>query len=80
MRGLSEPYGSWNTICIRRRSGLSSASEAWAISTPSNLIEPASGSISRMIIRASVDFPQPLSPTMPSVSPAARRRDASSTA
>ena len=30
---------------------------------------PASGSISRISSRAVVDLPQPLSPTMPSVSP-----------
>src|SRR4051812_22519334 len=41
----------------------------WAISWPSNRIEPSVGSISRSSSRAVVDLPQPDSPTRPSVSP-----------
>ena len=39
------------------------------MSRPSNQIRPAVVSSSLMMQRASVDFPQPDSPTMPSVSP-----------
>jgi hypothetical protein len=41
------------------------------MSTPSKRIDPPLGSTSRTIMRASVDLPQPDSPTMPSVSHAA---------
>jgi hypothetical protein len=41
----------------------------FAQSLPSSTIEPLSGSISRTRQRASVDFPEPDSPTMPSVAP-----------
>ena len=39
------------------------------MSRPSNRTVPPVGSSRRMITRASVDFPQPDSPTIPSVSP-----------
>ena len=47
---------------------------ARARSTPSKRIVPASGSISRMTMRASVDLPLPDGPTSASVSPRARSR------
>ena len=68
-RGLSERYGSWNTICTRLRCGRSARAESFATSAPSIRIAPPLGSISRAMQRATVDLPEPDSPTMPSVSP-----------
>src|ERR1700722_18192943 len=48
--------------------------------SPSNTSSPSSGSIRCSNRRASVDFPQPLSPTMPSVSPLNNVNDTPSTA
>jgi hypothetical protein len=68
-RGLSEPYGFWNTICTLRRMSGVSASAAMSTLRPSISSSPdVAGSISVMM-RASVDLPQPLSPTMASVLP-----------
>ncbi len=69
MRGLSEAYGSWKIICIRRRNGRIAACDACEMSWPSNAMRPAVGSSSRITSRASVDLPQPDSPTSPTVSP-----------
>ncbi len=68
-RGLSERYGSWNTIWTLRRSGRSAARVAAAISSPPSRISPLLGSIRRTMQRATVDLPEPDSPTMPSVWP-----------
>jgi hypothetical protein len=68
-RGLSEPNGSWNTICMRRRTGRSARALSAAMSAPSTMIWPLSASISRAMQRAAVDLPEPDSPTMPTVSP-----------
>ncbi len=65
---------------MRLRSGLISDCDAWAISWPSNLTEPAVGAWMRATTRASVDFPQPDSPTSPTVSPFATSRSTPSTA
>ena len=59
MRGLSDAYGSWKIICMRRRSGRIVAWLAWVMSVPSNTILPAVGSCRRVTSRASVDLPQP---------------------
>ena len=80
LRGFSDEYGSWKIICISRRRSFSRAPLAVAISSPSNLIEPLVGSISRRISRAVVDLPQPDSPTIPSVSPRRTSNDTPSTA
>ena len=69
MRGLSEANGSWNTICIRRRSLRNGSPLIVVMSVPSKRIVPAVGSISRSTKRAVVDLPQPDSPTSASVSP-----------
>ena len=55
--------------CTRRRIGRNFASLIAAISTLSIWIAPAVGSTSRATQRATVDLPEPDSPTMPSVSP-----------
>jgi len=74
MRGLSEVNGSWKIICMSRRSARSSDGRNPPISTtepPASRmkISPSVGSMARRIQRAVVVFPQPLSPTRPSVSP-----------
>ena len=79
-RGFSEPYGSWKIICISRRSGRSSARDSVLMSVPSNVTRPAVRSYSRVMQRASVDLPQPVSPTRPSVSPRSTSRLTPSTA
>ncbi len=79
-RGLSEPYGSWKTICTSRRSRRSSSPATLVTSRPSNSMVPAVGSSSRRMVRPAVDFPQPDSPTTPSVSPESRVRLSPSTA
>ena len=71
LRGLSDANGSWKTICISRRSGCICLRPAFVMSWPRKRIVPSVESISRMIARDSVVFPQPDSPTSPSVSPAA---------
>ena len=68
IRGFSDEYGSWKMICMCRRSSLSSSVESPRISRPRNTIPPPVGSIRRRIERPAVVFPQPLSPTRPSVS------------
>ncbi len=67
-RGFSDAYGSWKTSCMSRRSRFMRGGVAARTSSPPKRTVPASGSINLRIRRASVDFPQPDSPTMPSVS------------
>ena len=78
MRGLSDAYGSWNTIWTRRArcSGVLPA----AIGRPCQRMLPASGRSSPLRQRASVLLPQPDSPTMPSVSPGASSSETSRSA
>src|SRR5437763_610157 len=59
LRGLSDAYGSWNTICSSRRTGRSSRRDNAEMSWPSNSIEPLVSGYSRARHRASVDLPQP---------------------
>ncbi len=80
MRGLSEPYGSCMTIWMRRRTRRSSLPESVARSRPSNSTLPAVGGSSARSSRASVDLPEPDSPTIPSVSPFCSSRLTSVTA
>src|SRR3954471_1728407 len=65
---------------MRRRSGLTSVSERLVMSWPSKTIRPAVGSYSLRIVRPTVDFPHPDSPTSPSVSPRWMLKETSSTA
>ncbi len=68
-RGFSERYGSWNTIWMRRRTGRSAEPDKVLRSSPPIIMWPAVGSIRRTMQRATVDFPEPDSPTMPRISP-----------
>ena len=54
---------------LRRLSGRICGSARCVASCPSNMMLPASMSMSRMSARPSVVFPEPDSPTMPTVSP-----------
>ena len=74
-RGLSEPNGFWKTICTRGRKALRVVASAWATSTPSITSRPAVGGSIIVSTRAKVDLPQPDSPTMARVRPAATVND-----
>ncbi len=80
LRGLSDAYGSWKTICISRRSGRMRRVPKCSIGVPWKTIWPSVGSSSRTMVRPSVDFPQPDSPTSPRVSPSRTTKLTSSTA
>src|SRR2546428_9941117 len=67
-------------ICMSRRSRRSSSLVSLKMFRPSKYASPLVGSISRRITRPSVVFPQPDSPTSPSVSPRRIVRDTPSTA
>ncbi len=69
MRGFNDAWGSWNTICIRGRIFRSTSPLVSVSSTPSKVTVPSVASSSCRITRPQVDFPDPLSPTSPSVSP-----------
>ena len=69
MRGLSDEYGSWKTICMSRRARRSSPRENASTLRPSNSTSPEVGSISRRMQRPVVVLPLPDSPTRPKVSP-----------
>ena len=69
LRGFSDAYGSWKIIVISRRIGRIAGRERRVMSRPSNMILPSVLSSSFTMQRASVDLPQPDSPTMPRVSP-----------
>jgi len=69
-RGSSEPYGSWNTIWKSRRAARNSAGESAFRSRPSSCTRPAVGASSAITRRASVDLPEPDSPTIPKLLPA----------
>ena len=70
-RGFRDAYGSWNTTWMRRRSRRSCRGPSAVSSSPSRSTRPLSGRSSRLTQRASVDFPEPLSPTIPSTAPRA---------
>jgi hypothetical protein len=80
MRGLSDEYGSWNTMCMSRRSGRIPRRDTCVMSLPLSRIWPDVGSSSRMMHRPTVDLPLPDSPTRPSTSPFPMVSDTPSTA
>jgi len=81
---LDEPlaitYGFWKTICTCGRSRLSVARLAWATSLPRSRSSPEVGRSIMVSCRASVDLPQPDSPTIASVSPSRTLKDTPSRA
>ena len=67
--GSSDPKGSWNTNCMCRRSASRCLPRSLVSSVPRNVTDPDLGLGACSIARARVDLPDPVSPTMPSVSP-----------
>ena len=80
MRGLSEANESWKIICMRRRMRRISTAGRSPSEVPSKTTSPPVGRMRPRIARANVLFPQPLSPTSPTVSPRAMWSDTPSTA
>ncbi len=69
-RGLSEDAGSWNTMPTRLRRSRSRLPRAVRRSAPSTATLPCTTGTSPASARPMVDFPEPDSPTSPSVRPA----------
>src|SRR6185369_6455584 len=69
-RGSSDPYGSWNTIWMSRRAWRNCSRGSACKSRPSSLTLPEVGWSSAITSRASVDLPEPDSPTIPMLRPA----------
>src|SRR5258706_8066191 len=80
IRGLSDAYGSWKIICMRRRILRICSPPSFVSSVPSNFTSPAVGLYSWRIARPVVDLPQPDSPTRPRVSPRSTKKSIPSTA
>ena len=80
-RGLRLANGSWKIICRRWRNLCRSRRRAGAhMSMPSMVTLPAVGGRSPTVMRASVDLPEPDSPTSASVSPRPMLKETSVTA
>ena len=79
-RGFRDENGSWKTICMVLRNGRTRRDDKCVMSCPSNRILPSVGSCSLRIVLPTVDLPQPLSPTRPSVSPRPTSKETPSTA
>ena len=71
---------SWKTIWISRRSGRSGRRDQLVMSGRRGAIRPAVGSSSRVTSLATVDLPQPVSPTSPEDLPSAMSKETPSTA
>ena len=80
IRGSSDVKGSWKTIPMRRRMRAKRGPPEVRDVRPVEQHAPASGSSSRTMQRASVDLPQPDSPTIPMAAPASTENDTPSTA
>src|SRR5450830_1417977 len=78
--GSSEPYGFWKIGCTRRRNANSSLRPSVLMSVPSKYTLPDVGSSRFSTMFATVDLPEPDSPTSASVVPARSLNDTSSTA
>ena len=70
IRGFSDAYGSWNTICILRRN-CAQLARSGRVARPARRTAPSPTSARAGAARSRpvVDLPQPDSPTSPSVSP-----------
>ena len=80
LRGFSDEYGSWKIICTSRCSALRRSPLRLRDVLALEQDLPEVGSSSRTSSRAVVLLPQPVSPTIPSVSPAWTANEMSSTA
>ncbi len=76
-KGFREANGSWNTICTWSRYARPGTLRP---SGPSAVIEPELGFSRRAIIRATVDLPEPDSPTRATVRPGTRVKETRSAA
>ncbi len=79
-RGFRDQYGSWNTICTFFLNAFRFLRSSENTSLPSKYTFPSVGSYRFRIVLTKVDFPHPLSPTMPRTSPLFRVKLTSSTA
>src|SRR5262245_3118318 len=80
IRGFSDEYGSWKTICMSRRASRMRRLENASTFSPRKRTSPDEGSMSRRMQRPVVVLPLPDSPTSPNVSPASMLKLTSSTA
>ena len=71
IRGFSDVYGSWNTIWTRRRNSRRRRDIVRDVDAVDQDLIPRSVAPRPTSIRASVDLPDPDSPTRPSVRPRA---------
>src|SRR4029453_15415920 len=78
--GSSEPYGSWKMGWTRRRKANNCRLLSVEVSTPSKTIRPEVGSSRLSTIWATVDLPEPDSPTIAVVVPRFTLKETSSTA
>ena len=79
-RGLSDEYGFWKTICSRTRLRGRARRVIGETGSPSKTTRPPDVGTSPTAARASVDFPQPDSPTRPTTWPRSTSRLAPATA
>ena len=70
----------WKIMLMERRFSRSALGERAVMSSPSMITWPEVGRSSRLMQRTSVDFPAPLMPTMPNISPSRMVRFTSSRA
>ncbi len=68
-RGLSDAYGFWKMIWMRRLYGMNSFADIDRMSRPSKIASPVVASCSRISVSPTVVLPEPDSPTRPSVLP-----------
>lgn len=80
LRGLSEPYGFWNTSCTACLNSRLRSGGGFTASAPISVSWPAVGFSISATMRARVDLPQPDSPTTASVHPRSMRNEMSPTA
>ena len=80
MRGFSEAYGSWKTICMCRRQRRSSRPSRRVMSCAVERDRAGGRSTRRSIARPVVDLPEPDSPTSAERLPGAMSNDTPSTA
>ena len=79
-RGLSDEYGFWKTSWSRTSSAGRARRRRAVTGRPSNVTVPPVGGTSPTAARASVDLPQPDSPTRPTMRPRSTVRLAPATA
>ena len=79
-RGLSDAYGFWKMIWMRRFQGMNSFADIDRMSRPSKIASPDVAWCSRISVSPTVVLPEPDSPTRPSVLPFGSLNETSLTA